>query len=387
MKKRLAAIILFVIFMFPAWAVMELDEDDISMEEWIDLSEEEESTLVFDTDGYLTVTITCTGDFTIGGDNYHNKTAFYDVLNNADNQGDINFTMKNVRDILKADNLTIVNFEGTFTDSQYVPRNKRDNKFLFNISPNYANVLPDNSIEAVSLANNHVMDHGEEAYEETKKTLREAGVIYSTQEDIGEFHVNDTITIAMLSYLCIDMYGKPAGGYDTFEEKVCADITRAKEQYPLVIVSFHWGNEPTKTDPARGYQPTKNQLRLGRMAVDAGADLIIGNHSHRIQPIEYYNGSYICYSLGNFCFSGNDNPSDMNAILFQTRFRFSKSGNVANTGIKIIPIQITSIKGKNNYQPTPITDEMKQKSVIQTMVDNGKKYCEYSLNEYPLEWK
>ena len=69
----------------------------------------------------------------------------------------------------------------------------------------------------------------------------------------------------MLSYLCIDRYGKPFGGYPTFEEKVAADIAEAKQYYPLVIVSFHWGLEPTSSQPNRGYKPTDNQIRLGRL--------------------------------------------------------------------------------------------------------------------------
>ena len=385
MKKRIAAFLMALFLLAPASACMELDEDDFLIEEYLDLSGEEESATIVDTDGSVTITITCTGDFTIGGDSRSSKKGrqFFEELRNK-NGDNINFTMANVRDILKNDNLTLVNFEGTFTDTKYVPDNKKNNDFIFNISPSYVNVLTDNYIEAVSLANNHVMDHGLEGYEDTKRTLSDAGVIFSTQEDIGEFRVTDKVTIAMLSYLCIDQYGKPVGGYDTFEEKVCADIAQVKQQYGIVIVSFHWGLEPTKSQPSRGYVPTSNQLRLGRMAVDAGADLIIGNHSHRIQPIEYYNGAYICYSLGNFCFSGNDKPDDMNSMIFQTRFRITKSGEVSNVGFRIIPIRITSVKDRNNYTPTPITDEMKISGILTILKENGK---DFGVSEYPLDWK
>ena len=119
-------------------------------------------------------------------------------------------------------------------------------------------------------------------------------------------------------------------------------------------------------------------------AVDSGADLVIGNHSHRINPIEFYNGSYICYSLGNFCFAGNDKPKDMNSILFQTRFKVSKTGDVTNTGFRIIPIRITSLKDRNDYTPTPVTDPMRIDGIIATMKDNGK---DFGVSDYPLEWK
>ena len=74
------------------------------------------------------------------------REEFYDELDKHD--GSISFTMANVRDIFKKDDLTLVNFEGTFTNTKNVPDNKKGNDFLFNISPEYVTVLTDNYIEA-----------------------------------------------------------------------------------------------------------------------------------------------------------------------------------------------------------------------------------------------
>ena len=377
MLKRFTAMFLCFLFLLPIDAFA---EDELDIEEVIDLSEEESSTYQLDSNGNTIITVTCTGDMTIGGDNYHKKgKKFNEELKK--NDYNINFTMANVRDIFKNDSMTLVNFEGTFTETKYVPDNKKGNSFLFNISPKYVNVLTDNSIEAVSLENNHVMDHGTEGYEDTKETLRNAGVVYSNSTEIGVFYING-IPIAMLSYLCIDRYDKPQpGGYDNLYDKVAADIASTKEKYPVVIVSFHWGRE-------KDYRPTDNQVKMGRLAVDSGADLVIGHHSHRINPIEKYNEVYICYSLGNFCFSGNDKPDDMNSYIFQTRFLIDKTTHEAsNLGFRIIPIRITSIKDRNNYTPTPITDDMKIEGIINTLKDNGSKYLEYAVSDYPLQWQ
>lgn len=331
---------------------------------------------VYDDDGAVIMTITCTGDFTIGGDNYHKKNIFKAEL--EEHGGDINFIMQNVRDILMSDNLTIVNFEGTFTDTTYVPNNKKENEFLFNISPSYVSVLKDNGIEAVSLENNHVMDHGDEGYEDTKNTLRDAGVIYSNSEEIGIFEYQG-IQVAMLSYLCIDRYGKPFGGYPTFEEKVAADIAEAKQYYPLVIVSFHWGTEAK-------YVPTKNQIRLGRLAVDSGADLVIGHHPHRIQPIELYNGVFICYSLGNFCFAGHKKPNDMTAIMFQIRYRI-KDHKVSYRDFRIIPIRISSRKDRNDFIPTPFSPGAESDSILSVLRSrDNTKDLEYAIRDFPLSF-
>ena len=221
MNIRFVSFLLVFVLLVPAVSSAELDEDDIFIEEWIESSDSEETSGIISTDGSRTITVTCTGDFTIGGDNYHHKgKKFYDELKKHDNN--INFTMENVRDIFRQDDLTLVNFEGTLTDTKEVPDSKKHNDFLFNISPSYVNVLSDNFIEAVSLANNHVMDHGTEGYEDTKNALYDAGIVYSTSEDLGLFTV-DGITVAMLSYLCIDRYDKPVGGFDNLYDKVASD--------------------------------------------------------------------------------------------------------------------------------------------------------------------
>ena len=235
MLKRFIAVILSFLLVVPFHSLAEQgnndfyieEEDDISIEEILDPVETETPAGVINTDGSTVITVTCTGDFTIGGDNYHRKgKKFYDELKSHGN--DINFTMEYMRDIFRDDDLTLVNFEGTLTDTKFVPDNKKGNDFLFNISPSYVSVLPDNYIEAVSLSNNHVMDHGTEGFEETKATLKERGIKYSTEEEPSLFPVKG-ITIAMLSYLCIDRYDKPVGGFDNLYDKVAADIAETKK--------------------------------------------------------------------------------------------------------------------------------------------------------------
>ena len=268
------------------------------------LDENNEPVSIYEEDGSILITLTATGDFTVGGDSRKSTSIWMNELKKHDN--DYNFALANVRDIFLADDLTIVNFEGTLTDSTYVPSEKRNNEFLFSASPDHVSMLVDNGIEAVALENNHVLDHGQAVYEETQQHLDDAGIVWSNSTHVGVMEVKG-IQIAMLSYLCIDRY-------NTLWDQVPKDIAAAKEQYPIVIVSFHWGKE-------MAYSPTQNQIKMGRLAVDSGADLVLGHHSHRMNPIEYYNGVYICYSLGNFCFAGNSKPSDMSSFMFQTRWR------------------------------------------------------------------
>lgn len=98
---------------------------------------------------------------------------------------------------------------------------------------------------------------------------------------------------------------------------------------------FHWGNE-TET------VPDTNQMTLGRLAIDEGADLVCGHHPHVLQGIETYKGKNIVYSLGNFCFGGNSSPSDMDTMIFQQTFTITSEGVQEDNVTNIIPCSISS---------------------------------------------
>ncbi len=368
MKRILSILVLLVIGCCFFQSSLAEDDDDLLIEDIIEYVAPENTPSLYESDGSVLLTITCTGDFTIGGDSRKRNNIFENELEAQG--GDLNFTMRNIRDLLLADDLTLVNFEGTLTESTYVPSNKKNNQFLFSAPPSYVSMLSDNGVEAVSLENNHIMDHGEDVYEETKQTLRNAGIVYSNSTELGVYETKG-IQIAMLSYLCIDRY-------ESLWDKVPADIQAAKEKYPLVIVSFHWGNE-------KDYSPTDNQIRMGRLAVDSGADLVIGHHSHRMNPIEEYHGVYICYSLGNFCFSGNSKPSDMNSFIFQIRYKI-KDDKISTKGFRIVPIRISSRTDRNDFIPTLVTKDTTIDAILNTLKENGKN-LEYAVVRYPLEWE
>lgn len=370
--------LLLALCLLAPFAMAEEDEDELSLSDWMDMpvgqeqsaddvSAEDEAAEQLEPDGSQLITATFTGDFTIGGDSRKRTDIFNNELKKQG--GDINFPLRNVRDILMADDLTLVNFEGTLTDSTYVPNNKKENQFLFSAPPEYVSILADNGIEAVALENNHVMDHGEEVYLETQRHLTDAGIVWSNAENIGEYTVKG-VRIAMLSYQTFNLY-------DKLFTQVPLDIAEAKEKYDLVIVSFHWGAE-------KDYAPNANQQKIGKLAIDAGADLVVGHHSHRINPIEEYKGKYIVYSLGNFCFSGNKNPSDMSSFMFQMRWRV-KDGVVTQDAWRIIPIRISSRTDYNDFTPTVLTKATSIDSLLLTLKENGKK-LDNPVTEYPLEW-
>jgi poly-gamma-glutamate synthesis protein (capsule biosynthesis protein) len=94
------------------------------------------------------------------------------------------------------------------------------------------------------------------------------------------------------------------------------DIAEANEEADLVIVYFHYGTE--NLDHAN-----QSQYLLATGAIDAGADLILGSHTHRLQEIQHYKNGLIVYGLGNFIFDGFSGASNLTAIL---NVRLDKSG-------------------------------------------------------------
>ena len=323
---------------------------------------------VYEADGSIVLKLTFGGDFTIG-DNVQasGQSIFEKEL--AKHDGNINFLFQNFKDILEDDDWTVLNFEGTLTTSGRNP-NKLDNAFLFRADPAYAAVLPANGVECVSLENNHVMDMGADGLAETKKSLRDAGVSYYCESEPLVFTLKG-VKMGMLAYQTFDQY-------DRLFTKVPQDIKALKDQgCEVVVCSFHWGEE-------KDYYPNPNQQKMAKIAVDAGADLVVGHHSHRMNPIELYNGKYICYSLGNFCFAGNSKPYDMSTFVFQIKLRV-KDGVCTNDAFRIIPARISSNGKYNDFIPTPYDKQENIDAVLSTLKKNGKQLSS-PVSDYPLEW-
>ena len=249
----------------------------------------------------VSLTLSVVGDCTLGTD----ETFDYDTSLNAyyDNNGK-DYFFKNVKSIFEADDLTIANFEGTLTDSDA----REDKAFAFKAPAEYAQILTSGSVEAVNTANNHSHDYGEQSYMDTLTALDNAGITHFGYDDTAVIDIKGIKVGLVGIYELKDHLGR--------EQQLKDNIAKVKaDGAELIVVIFHWGNE-TET------VPDTNQMTLGRLAIDEGADLVCGHHPHVLQGIETYKGKNIVYSLGNFCFGGNSSPSDMDTMIFQQTFTF-----------------------------------------------------------------
>ncbi len=282
--------------------------------------------------GRVQVTISAAGDCTLGSDENFDASTSLPAM--YEEKG-ADWFLAGVKDIFDSDDLTLVNLEGTFTTST----DRADKTFAFKADPEYVNILTAGSVEAVNVANNHSRDYGEQSFTDTVSTVESAGIAVSGYDKVAVVEKNG-IKIGMTGLSTLS-------GMEGKEEQLKNNIANLRAQGAnLIVTSFHWGIEKENT-------PISDQVTMAHAAIDAGSDLVIGHHPHVLQGIEVYNGKYICYSLGNFCFGGNKNPQDKDTAIFQQTFTFADGVLQADENVRIIPCSLSSVSNRNDYRPTP----------------------------------
>lgn len=210
--------------------------------------------------------------------------------------------------------------------------------YTFRGDPARVSVYQELGVDVVTLANNHVYDYGEQALLDTFATFEEAGIEYfgagRTLEDAMQpvYYEIDGKTIALVGASRAEKYKMtPQATEDSPGILRCYNtelflqvIKEADANADFVIAYVHWGTEySTVLEDA--------QLETGKEYLDAGADVIIGAHSHCIQGMEYYNGKPIVYSLGNYWF----NSKTLDTMLVQLHFTGNDEGG--SVEVMVVP--------------------------------------------------
>jgi poly-gamma-glutamate synthesis protein (capsule biosynthesis protein) len=248
---------------------------------------------------------------------------------------------------LKMGDITIANLESPIArgGNEYTEK-----KFRFRAEPQIAAALKRSGINLVTLANNHSMDFGGEALDETMMHLDNAGIAWiGAGKNLDEarkmaLYTIKGKTIAFLGYSLtqpVEFFaGRSRPGTTPGIEKILVeDISSARKQADYVIVSFHWG-----TEGKSAVQPY--QQVAAHTAIDAGADVIIGHHPHVLRGIERYKTGIIFYSLGNFTFASKSRTADSGLIV---RLRFSEGKREA----ELLPLDI--LHHRVGFQPQPVS--------------------------------
>ncbi|KMY56172.1 capsular biosynthesis protein [Bacillus sp. FJAT-27231] len=306
------------------------------------------------------ITISAAGDFTLGTDEtFQYAGSFPDEAN----KNGLSYFVAELDDIFKKDDLSTVNLETTLTNA----KEKAVKKFRFKGDPSYAQILKLGGIESVNLANNHIHDYLQKGYEDTIDTLKKENIGYFGYENKYLTEVKG-VKVGALGY---------EGWDDTAElrDQVAKDIKELRKKgAEIVLVHFHWGVE-------RQYVPEASQKTLAHYTIDHGADLVLGHHPHVVQGVEEYNGKFIVYSLGNFMFGGNRNPSDKDTYVFQQTFHLQNGKLTDKKEINVVPFSISSVSYRNNYQPKKLegaeAERVKKKIIDVSNQINGSDWLQY----------
>lgn len=195
------------------------------------------------------------------------------------------------------------NLEGTLTDVSESPKCGAESSecFAFRVPPEFGQALRSAGFTVMSNANNHSFDYGEAGQEETREALDRAG--------IAHFGMPEEITVVKAgglrtAFVGFAPYANTASLTDL--EVARSLIQRASQRADIVVVAFHAGAEGSEATHVTGEEEfylgedRGNPEEFAHMAIDAGADLILGSGPHVLRGMEIYRDRLVAYSLGNF---------------------------------------------------------------------------------------
>lgn len=186
------------------------------------------------------------------------------------------------------------------------------------------------NVKVANLANNHISNYGQEGIKQTIEVLKNHNISATGTDQLSVVSVKGK-KISVVGFNDIPPY--PTGINKLTKESLVSQIKSAKASSDIVIVTVHWGNE---------YSPASSrQKEFARLAIDTGAEVVIGHHPHWDQEIESYKGKPIYYSLGNFVFDQMWSQKTREGLVAKIIF----TGNEVSTH-SAIPIFIN-----NSYQP------------------------------------
>ena len=268
---------------------------------------------------------------------------------------------KNIKELFPKDALVFGNLETVLS----IRGNPIEKRVPLRVNPEKIHYLKDARFSIVNIANNHIMDYGEEGLSDTIDVLRKSNIKFiGAGRNIKEAMEPELIK---KNGLRIGFIGFTSAGIIAKEESIgCASLTKEfilnsiselRKEVDVLVVSLHWGIEYV-------FYPSPEQQNLARLLIDKGADLIIGHHPHVIQGIEEYKNKLIIYSLGNCNFGVDQDKNYKGAdigLIISIEFLKEKIKNY-----EIIPMKIDSnyvpylLKGNEKSQ---VLDFMKKISV------------------------
>ena len=290
-----------------------------------------------------TVLMTFTGDCTLGSEEVRRKQS--DSYDSYMEKYGYEYSFVNFREMFEKDDLTVINLEGVLSDSSYQENKKKP--FRFRGPTDFAKILTVNSIEAAGIANNHIMDFGNQGAKSTKEALDANGI---------NWFRNETYYIYEKEGIRIAFFALDNSKFYSLRKKLAAMFSELRESKGVnaIVVCIHTGME------YRG-KHDKDAADKANTLVASGADLVIMHHPHVLQGVEIINNRTVFYSMGNFVFGGNNaiktkvyskmTVTSLYTMAVQVKMSFANDGTYLGQQATIYPAQSSSDPVVNYYQP------------------------------------
>jgi len=259
---------------------------------------------------------------------------------------------KNFSYLYQRNDLVLGNLEGVITTKeksrkQYVP----GKSYAFKFSLETADLLKNSGFRAVNLANNHALDYSEDGLAEMVTTLENSGITpFGHQKHSFETIQIKNKTIALVGF---GFYGYQNAVQDL--DAAAQLIRDARAQSDVVIVSMHGGAEGKtavyfENGPEFFLGENRGDLReFSRVAIESGADAVIGHGPHVVRAVECISGKPIFYSLGNFVSAGGLKARGLTSIATAVELAFDESARFV--AARLIPVMFNKNKYPQ-YDPT-----------------------------------
>ena len=246
---------------------------------------------------------------------------------------DYSWPFRQISALLSDADLTMVNLESPFRSGC----RPTDTGMVFCADPKSIEGLILSGVDLVNLANNHIGNQGDMGMEDTLNTLSDSGIA-SIGRGQPYLKTINKIRIGFVGFNDIPPF--TSGISRATKDQINNEISAIREKVDLVVTTFHWGNEYQRTHSPR-------QSELAHLAIDSGADLVIGHHPHWVQDSEIYQGKTIYYSLGNLVFDQMWSEETRNGLVIKLTFSGTALVNEEKIPIKIFDYGQPSVYSKS----------------------------------------
>lgn len=295
-----------------------------------------------------------------------------------DQRDNADYVYDEVRQLIKKADLAVGTLNATISD--YPPHTGCIFTYVLVGDARNADALQAAGFDVMSVATNHIKncgigDCGDRAFLDTLDNLRRVGILpVGAGNDLAEALKPVVVTIKGVRFGIVSLgmvepmtfAGRDTPGIAVLDDdNLRAAIVKARKVSDVVIAMPHFGPEDSPI-------PNEYQLHYAQVAVEAGADLVVGNHTHVVQALQKINGIQVFYGLGNFVFDQTWALDHQQGVILQVRFQGKQY-----KGYKLIP---THVDGDGTVH---IAGEQEAAEVLERIREASGEVEKYTVNSFP----